>query len=57
MRSVRIIDWAGVHHVFTIETFFKIGESIITTQKAFHAHFKLHWNDAVQDRKIDTAMG
>ena len=42
--------WTGAHHAFAVEMFYKIGESIIATQRAFCAHFMLHWNDAVQDR-------
>ena len=35
--------------MLVVETFFKTGESVITTQRAFHSHFLLHWNDAVPD--------
>ena len=27
------------------------GESVIATQRPFHVHFRLHWNNAVPDRK------
>ena len=43
--------WTDKYWVFAVETFFKAGESVIATQKAFHDHFMLHWNDAVLDRK------
>ena len=38
-------------NIWCRKIFFKIGESVITTQGAFSAHFMLHRNDAVQNRK------
>ena len=43
--------WTSVHHAFAVEMFFfKTGESVIATQKAFHTYFMLSQNDAVPDR-------
>ena len=36
---------------FDDKTFFKTGESVIATQRDFHAHFMLFQNDAVLNRK------
>ena len=30
--------------------FFRTDESLVAIQRAFHAHFILHWNDAVPKR-------
>ena len=43
--------WNGAYCAFAVETFFKTGESVITTLRVFHAHFRLCQNDAVMDRK------
>ena len=42
--------WTDAQSIFAVEIFFKIGESVIATQRAFYAHFMLHQNDAVPDR-------
>ena len=49
-----IIARTGAHREFTVETFFKTCESVITTKRAFRAHFMLRWNDAVLDRIFNT---
>ena len=47
--------WTGVHHAFEVKTFFfKTGESLIDTQRAFYTYFMLHKNDAVLDRIFNT---
>ena len=43
-----------MHNVFAVETF-KTGESVIVTQRDFHAQFILRRNDAVPDKKFDFA--
>ena len=52
-----IMGWTGAHSVFAVETFFKIGESVISKQRDVHSYFMLHWNDAALDKKINSAMG
>ena len=42
--------WTGAHCAFAVEVF-KTGESVIAMNRAFHAHFMLHQNDAILDRK------
>ena len=43
--------WTGDHRVFAIERVLKSGEFVIATQKIFRAHFMLHRNDNVLERK------
>ena len=38
--------WASGSCAFAVEMF-KTGESVIVTQRAFHAHFMLYQNDTV----------
>ena len=38
------------YYAFAVKTFLKIGESVITTQTIFRAHFMLRWSDSVPDR-------
>ena len=35
-----------------VKCFFKTGECVIAMQRAFHAYFMLHWNNAFPDRKL-----
>ena len=43
-----VMTWTSAHCEFGVETlFFNIGEFLIATQRAFCAHFMLHWNDIV----------
>ena len=46
-----IIVWTGAYRRFAGETFFKPGKSAIAKQKPFRAHFMLHQNDAIPDKK------
>ena len=43
--------WTSANSAFAVETFFKTCTPVIATQRDFHAHFMLCWNDAVLDRK------
>ena len=45
------MSWTGAHQAFTVKMVFKIGECVIAAQRAFHAHFMLHLNDTVPERK------
>ena len=44
--------WTSAHYMFAVEMIFTTGKSVIVIQKVFHAHFMLHLNDAVPDRKL-----
>jgi hypothetical protein len=40
------MPWSGEHRGFVVEAFFKHGESVTATQRAFHTRFGLRANDS-----------
>ena len=42
-----IIAYTSAQHAFAGETFLKTSESVIITERAFHAHLMLHWIDRI----------
>ena len=40
-----IIAWTGGHRKFAVETFFKMSEFVIATQRTFPTNAILHTND------------
>ena len=44
--------WTGLHYVFAVEMFFKTGESVIGTLRAFQDNLMLRLNDAASDGKL-----
>lgn len=47
--SVAIMAWSGVDRAVVIETYFKNGHSVTTTQRLFRTHFMLRRNATVPD--------
>ena len=45
------MGWSGEHRGFVVEMFFKINESVITTQRAFRRHFRPGRRAPVPHRK------
>jgi transposase len=45
------MPWSGEHRGFVVEAFFKHGESVTATQRAFRTRFGLRANASVPDRK------
>jgi hypothetical protein len=39
--------WLAERLAFAVETYFKNSDSVIFTQRIFHWHFSIHWNDSV----------
>jgi transposase len=45
------MPWSGEHRGFVVEAFFKHGESVTATQRAFRKRFGLRANESVPDWK------
>ena len=45
--SVAMERWSVEHQAFAVETYFKNNDSVVMTQRIFHRHFNIHWNDSV----------
>ncbi|XP_017782729.1 PREDICTED: uncharacterized protein LOC108567045 [Nicrophorus vespilloides] len=45
------MPWSGEHRGFVVEAFYKNGESVTATQRAFRTRFGLRANESVPDRK------
>jgi hypothetical protein len=45
------MPWSGEYRGFIVEAFFKHGESVTATQRAFRTRFGLRANESVPDRK------
>ena len=45
--SFSVMAWTSVHHVIAVETYLKIGKSVIAIQRAFPCYFMSCQNDMV----------
>jgi hypothetical protein len=45
------MQWSDEHRGFVMEAFFKHGESVTETQRAFRTRFGLRANESVPDQK------
>ena len=51
IRYDQLGSWLGLGQTMhlPLKCLFKTGESLIVSERVFHAHFKLEWNDGVPD--------